>query len=127
MKKLCAFISILSIVVLFTSCGDSLNTLPNASDQGSASPEHTDGDKLQIVATIFPIYDWTREIAGEKADVNMLFSKGVDLHSFQPSAEYLSNISCKTVTNRFPEINPQAKKSVQYFTFPITKVSFSKT
>ena len=93
MKKLCALISILSIVLLFTSCGDNLNTLPNASDQGSASPGHTDGDKLQIVATIFPIYDWTREIAGEKADVNMLFSKGVDLHSFQPSADDIITIS----------------------------------
>lgn len=93
MKKLCAFISILSIVLLFTSCGDSLNTLPNASDQGSASPEHTDGDKLQIVATIFPIYDWTREIVGDKGDIEMLFSKGVDLHSFQPSADDIITIS----------------------------------
>ena len=54
------------------------------------------GDKLQIVTTIFPEYDWTREILGKNpanAEVTMLLDNGIDLHSYQPSAQDLIKIS----------------------------------
>ena len=53
-------------------------------------------DKLQIVTTIFPEYDWVREILGEKAnnaEVTFLLESGVDMHSFQPSVEDILKIS----------------------------------
>lgn len=52
--------------------------------------------KLSIVTTIFPEYDWVRNILGEKtADVEltMLIDNGVDLHSFQPSVSDIVKIS----------------------------------
>lgn len=54
------------------------------------------GEKLRIVTTIFPEYDWVREILGERADhaeLTMLLDDGVDLHSFQPTADDLVAIS----------------------------------
>ena len=53
-------------------------------------------DKLSIVTTIFPEYDWVREILGDKADsaeITMLLDNGVDLHSYQPTADDLIKIS----------------------------------
>ena len=53
-------------------------------------------DKLSIVTTIFPEYDWVREILGEKADnaeITMLLDNGVDLHSYQPTADDIVKIS----------------------------------
>ena len=53
-------------------------------------------DKLSIVTTIFPEYDWVREILGDKADsaeITMLLDNGVDLHSYQPTADDLIRIS----------------------------------
>ena len=53
-------------------------------------------DKLRIVTTIFPEYDWVREILGDKADnadVTMLLDNGVDLHSYQPTADDIVKIS----------------------------------
>ena len=53
-------------------------------------------DKLSIVTTIFPGYDWVREILGEKADnaeITMLLDNGVDLHSYQPTADDIVKIS----------------------------------
>ena len=53
-------------------------------------------DKLKIVTTIFPEYDWVREILGDKADnadVTMLLDNGVDLHSYQPTADDIVKIS----------------------------------
>ena len=52
--------------------------------------------KLSVVATIFPIYDWVREIAGEntdKIDLTLLLDSGADLHSFQPTAADILKVS----------------------------------
>ena len=45
--------------------------------------------QLRVVTTIFPIYDWVREISGEETahmDIAMLLDSGSDLHNYQPTA-----------------------------------------
>ena len=40
-------------------------------------------DKISVVTTIFPIYDWVRQVAGDNLsnmDLTMLLDNGVDLH-----------------------------------------------
>ena len=52
--------------------------------------------KLSIVTTIFPEYDWVRQLLGENpanADVTLLLGNGVDLHSYQPSIQDVAKIS----------------------------------
>ena len=54
------------------------------------------GEPLHIVAAIFPEYDWVKQILGENpgnAQVTLLLDQGVDLHSFQPSAQDILTIS----------------------------------
>ena len=56
----------------------------------------SDETRLRVVTTIFPEYDWVREILGDKADnaeVTMLLDNGVDLHSYQPTADDIVKIS----------------------------------
>ena len=53
-------------------------------------------DKLKVVTTIYPEYDWTREILGDNlknADLTLLIGNGVDLHSYQPSIQDIAKIS----------------------------------
>lgn len=55
-----------------------------------------DEKKISVVATIFPIYDWTREILGEnpgKIELSLLIRDQVDMHSFQPSAQDLMTLA----------------------------------
>ena len=52
--------------------------------------------KIRIVTTIFPIYDWVREIVGkdnDQVELTMLLDSGVDLHSFQPTVQDILKIS----------------------------------
>lgn len=52
--------------------------------------------KLNIVTTIFPEYDWVRNIAGDNInniDLTLLCDNGVDMHSFQPTASDIVKIS----------------------------------
>lgn len=63
---------------------------------GASEKPTAQGDKLKIVTTIFPEYDWTREILGdqsERTEVTMLLDNGVDLHSYQPTADDLIKIA----------------------------------
>ena len=90
MKK---FISVLLAGALaagcLSACGQKIS---NTNTQATA-----DNDKqLKIVTTIFPEYDWVKEIAGEEAsnmDLTMLLDNGVDLHSYQPTADDMMKIS----------------------------------
>ncbi len=52
--------------------------------------------KLNIVTTIFPAYDWVREILGaetDRAEITTLLDSGVDLHSYQPTVDDIVKIS----------------------------------
>lgn len=62
----------------------------------AASSKSPDTKKLKIVATIFPEYDWVKNVLGDKsenAELTLLLDKGTDLHSFQPTAADILKIS----------------------------------
>ena len=62
-----------------------------------AKPKKADKNsgKIKIVTTIFPQYDWTREIIGDtnSANLTLLIGNGTDLHSYQPSIQDIAKIS----------------------------------
>ncbi len=71
-------------------------TLTACAGQGTASSHTSGSDKLSIVTTIFPEYDWVMQILGDKApdaEVTMLLDNGVDLHSYQPVADDILKIA----------------------------------
>ena len=76
-------------------CGQSGKKTESTAASAESSAEAS-GKKLKIVATIFPEYDWVRQILGDEAknaDITLLLDKGVDLHSYQPNAEDIAKIS----------------------------------
>ena len=82
MKKLLS-----AIVAVFLAVG----SLTACSSAGAKS-----SNKINIVTTIFPEYDWVMNVLGENpagAEVTMLLDNGVDLHSFQPTAADIMKIS----------------------------------
>ncbi len=46
-----------------------------------------DESKIQIVATLFPQYDFAKQIVGDKAEVKLLVGSGVETHNFEPTAQ----------------------------------------
>ncbi len=53
-------------------------------------------EKPSIVTTIFPLYDWTRQLLGNQAgevELTMLQGSGVDLHSYQPTVDDMVRLS----------------------------------
>ncbi|MEG1560362.1 MAG: metal ABC transporter substrate-binding protein [Clostridia bacterium] len=82
MKKFISFICIVliisAILPIMASC--------------EKSPVETDG-KLKIVATLFPVYDFAKAIAGDRANVTMLIPPGTETHSYDPTPKDIINIS----------------------------------
>ena len=87
MKKL---ISIVMVVVLLAS------SLIACNANNKKQVEQTDNNNIKIVTTIFPIYDWVKNILGEKFDkenVSILLDNSVDLHNYQPTSADIVKIS----------------------------------
>lgn len=82
---------------LFLSAVLLAGMLSGCATTSSANTDQTQDKKsLHIVTTIFPEYDWVREVLGDQADqaeITFLLDNGVDMHSYQPSAEDIMNIS----------------------------------
>ncbi|MBQ9036361.1 MAG: zinc ABC transporter substrate-binding protein [Erysipelotrichaceae bacterium] len=62
---------------------------------GCGNHESAKNDKKSVVVTIFPLYDWVREIVGdsEGIELTLLMNKGVDLHNYQASASDIIKIT----------------------------------
>lgn len=71
MKRIISLLLALALTLSLTAC-----TVP---------VEKADDGKLQIVATLFPYYDFARAIVGDRADVTLLLSPGREAHSFEPT------------------------------------------
>ncbi|MBO6211247.1 MAG: zinc ABC transporter substrate-binding protein, partial [Schwartzia sp.] len=89
MKKIISLIVCVIMLAVLGGCG--------GQKQPEQKPEtKNEPKKLKIVTTIFPIYDWTSEILGgeaSKVDLTMLLKSGVDMHSYQPTADDLVKLS----------------------------------
>jgi len=89
MKRSSALILIV-IVSILTLVGCSTNKNNNDVISKSANVKEVneivkETDKISVVVSIFPQYDFTRAIVGDKADLTMLIKPGAESHSFDPS------------------------------------------
>lgn len=79
--------------------------------------------KLSIVTTLFPLYDFARTIAGDKANVILLLPPGVEAHSFEPKPSDMITISKADIfiyTN--PTMEQWATKLLESVATPALKV-----
>lgn len=80
MKRIFSFIPIAALILsLLAGCGQS--------PRGGTGTGGTGDGKLSVVSTIFPGYDFTREVAGGKAGLTMLLPPGSESHSFEPTPQ----------------------------------------
>ena len=53
--------------------------------EGSKEESISTSDKIEIVTTLFPQYDFARQIVGDKAEVTLLLPPGMESHSYEPT------------------------------------------
>ena len=80
MKKL--IMSSLMFILLLTAC-----ISQNDNDYIA------DGNRIKILITIFPLYDFTREIIQDTSNLTLLLPPGIEIHSFEPTAKEILRIT----------------------------------
>ncbi|MBR1567626.1 MAG: zinc ABC transporter substrate-binding protein [Lachnospiraceae bacterium] len=68
----------------------------SSAGNGTSSGTTDNEDAISVVTTIFPEYDWVKEVLGnqtENTELTMLLDNGVDLHSYQPTVMDIAKIA----------------------------------
>ena len=73
-KKILIFLTLLFSIII-VSCND-------ANKNTKENNKEIDNSKLKVVTTIFPIYDFTRNIAADNVNLQMIIKPGIEIHSF---------------------------------------------
>jgi len=69
-----------------------INVFTGCSSPSKTNTEDTQDQKLTVVTTIFPPYDFTRAIAGDLVELKMLLPPGSESHSFEPTPQDIIQI-----------------------------------
>ena len=96
-------LSILVAIMMVLGCAKKESTGSSEAESGSSITESSSAaeskseetKKLSIVTTIFPAYDWVKQVVGDNknVEISFLIDKGVDLHSYQASAADIAKIT----------------------------------
>lgn len=101
---------IISVVLLLSGCASApMQVTPEANE----ATEVNESNKIKIVATLFPQYDFAREIAGESADITLLLPPGTESHSFEPTPSDIIKINeCDIFLYTGDEMEPWAAELI---------------
>ena len=107
-KKIFALVAAASLMVAaLTGCGEKKVSVVSEVTTEESAPAtdavkenieepSSEDERITVVTTIFPEYDWVREIIKgheDRFDVTLLLDSGADLHSYQPTVEDITKVS----------------------------------
>lgn len=78
-----------SLTILFLS----VFLVTACSSRDTAKLPKTDQKKIQLVSSIFPVYEIVRELAGDQADVHLMVGANEDAHHYEPSAQAVTLVN----------------------------------
>lgn len=82
-KYIVACVSFLILILIIIICISCFKTEQITKQEG----------KIQIIATLFPQYDFAKHIVGDKAEVKLLLNSGVETHHYEPTPKDMISIN----------------------------------
>ena len=87
MKKKYAMTAVVAATCFSLAVGCS-----SKSEKSEGTAESSKDKKIQVTTTFYPMYEFTKEVAGDKAEVNLLIPSTVEPHEWEPSPKDMKNI-----------------------------------
>jgi len=90
-RRVLALVLALALMLCLPGCAGKSGADPGSTGTGSAGMSSADSaqppqdGRLRVVTTLFPYYDFVRQIAGEQVDLTLVVPAGMDSHSFEPT------------------------------------------
>ncbi|MCF6096903.1 metal ABC transporter substrate-binding protein [Thermovorax subterraneus] len=82
-KKAIVFIAIFSLIFTVAGC---------AAKRADYAPTKANSSRLVIYTTFYPLYDFTKKIVGDRAQVENIIPAGVEPHDYEPSPKQIAGI-----------------------------------
>ena len=87
-KRILSCLLAASLLLSMTGCAADVKQNPNE----TISNESVASDRLHVVCTNFPEYDFVRQIAGNCVDLTMLLKPGAESHTYEPTPQDIITI-----------------------------------
>lgn len=84
-----ATLLVISMIVLTAGCSTPSSDVSDTPEDSSISKETA---KIKVITTLFPQYDFVRQIARDKVEVSLLLPPGVEPHSYEPTPRDIVDI-----------------------------------
>lgn len=96
-KIITVLMTVMLVIGVLTGCTNKDSNGSGTDTQvNHENNNNKENKKFNVVSTIFPQYDWVRQIIGENSDnyeLTLLLNNGVDLHNYQPTTDDIIKIS----------------------------------
>src|SRR5699024_8437870 len=83
-RQIFGFLTILLLSLILVACQET-ETDQEGSSEGN--------DQTTVVTSFYPIYEFTKQVAGDQADVTLMVSAGEDAHHYEPSAQDVARVN----------------------------------
>jgi zinc transport system substrate-binding protein len=80
-----SFVLSAGLALILSGCGGN-------SDSSNAQSNADGGKKLNVVTTFYPMYEFSKQVGGDHADVIALIPAGAEPHDFEPSAKDMTKV-----------------------------------
>lgn len=78
----------LLVTVILSACGTS-----NGENEAANSTSENNEAGINVMTSFYPMYEFTKQVAGDRANVDMMISGGEDSHSYEPSAQDVAAVT----------------------------------
>ncbi|WP_059049497.1 metal ABC transporter substrate-binding protein [Paenibacillus senegalimassiliensis] len=84
----------LAAMLVVAGCGSNGNQATNTGAEGNQStPAPSSAEKLLVKTSFYPMYEFTRQVAGDLAEVENLVPAGVEPHDWEPTPQDMAKIT----------------------------------
>jgi len=84
-KHIKSFFVLLTLLVITVACANE--------EDNEQTTEATENEQIQVVTSIFPVYEMTQAVAGDAADVSLMVGANDDPHHYEPSAQAVAAVN----------------------------------
>ncbi len=84
-------IGVAAIAVALALAAGIIDIAAGQNQQQQPAPPSNDTNKLRVIASFFPLYDFSRNVGGDRAEVSVMVPAGIEPHDWEPTPRNIAD------------------------------------